>query len=71
MVSTKRAGSSRAVYYLPSGAVKKKQRGIGTYDTAAEAAEAIAAAEAKLAAGEDPWDGKEVQERCHRGEVRG
>ena len=58
------------VSYLPSGATKKEQRGVGTYDTAAEAAEAIAAVEARLAAGEDPWDGKEVQKRCHRGEVR-
>ena len=58
-------------YWIPPGKTRKEPRGVGTYSTAEAAGEAAAAAEAMLAAGEDPWGGKEVQERCNRGEVCG
>ncbi len=40
-VSQKGSKFQGRVYYLPSGATEKTQRGVGMYDTAAAAAEAI------------------------------
>ena len=56
--------------WKPAGHSKSEQRSVGRFATAEEAAEAVAAAEAVLAAGGDPWNGKEKLQRQHkRGEA--
>lgn len=56
------------VSYKPDGS-KTVQRNAGTFDTPEEAALQIAAYEAKLAAGMDPWDGAEIRSQHKRGQV--
>ena len=47
-----------------------KQRNLGLFATADDAAEAVAAAIRQLTGGIDPWQGQTVQQRHKRGEVR-
>ena len=56
------------VSYKPDGS-KTVQRNAGTFDTPEEAALQIAAYEAKLAEGMDPWDGAEIRSQHKRGQV--
>ena len=49
---------------------KTVQRSAGTFDTPEEAALQVAAYEAKLAEGIDPWNGEEVRSQHGRGQVR-
>ena len=56
------------VSYKPDGS-KTVQRNAGTFDTPEEAALQIAACEAKLAEGMDPWDGAEIRSQHKRGQV--
>ena len=56
------------VSYRPDGS-KTVQRNAGTFDTPEEAALQIAACEAKLAEGMDPWDGAEIRSQHKRGQV--
>ena len=57
------------VGYKPSPDGKTVQRSAGTFDTPEEAALQIAAYEAKLAEGMDPWDGAEIRSQHKRGQV--
>ena len=45
------------------------QRSVGTFDTPEEAEAVAAEAEAKIAAGISPWDGKQRTNKHKRGEV--
>ena len=56
------------VSYKPDGS-KTVQRNAGTFNTPEEAALQIAACEAKLAEGMDPWDGAEIRSQHKRGQV--
>ena len=58
------------VGYKPSPDGKTVQRSAGTFDTPEEAALQVAAYEAKLAAGIDPWNGQQVRSQHGRGQVR-
>ena len=49
------------VGYKPSPDGKTVQRSAGTFDTPEEAALQVAAYEAKLAEGIDPWNGEQVR----------
>ena len=55
------------VSYKPGG--KTVQRSAGSFDTPEEAALQIAAYEAKLAEGIDPWDGAQIRSQHKRGQV--
>ena len=58
------------VSYKPDGG-KTVQRSVGTFDTPEEAALQMAAYEAKLAEGIDPWNGARIRSSAHkRGQVR-
>ena len=58
------------VSYKPDGG-KTVQRSAGTFDKPEEAALQIAAYEAKLAEGIDPWNGARIRSSAHkRGQVR-
>lgn len=57
------------VSYKPDGS-KTVQRNAGTFDTPEEAALQVAAYEAKLAEGIDPWNGEQVRSQHGRGQVR-
>ena len=54
------------VSYKPGG--KTVQRSAGSFDTPEEAALQIAAYEAKLAEGIDPWDGAQIRFQHKRGQ---
>ena len=58
------------VGYKPSPDGKTVQRSAGTFDTPEEAALQVAAYEAKLAEGIDPWNGEQVRSQHGRGQVR-
>ena len=58
------------VGYKPSPDGKTVQRSAGTFETPEEAALQVAAYEAKLAAGIDPWNGQQVRSQHGRGQVR-
>ena len=56
--------------YKPNPDGKTVQRSAGTFETPEEAALQVAAYEAKLAAGIDPWNGQQVRSQHGRGQVR-
>ena len=58
------------VGYKPNPDGKTVQRSAGTFETPEEAALQVAAYEAKLAAGIDPWNGQQVRSQHGRGQVR-
>ena len=58
------------VGYKPSPDGKTVQRSAGTFDTPEEAALQVAAYEAKLAEGIDPWNGEQVRSQHGRRQVR-
>ena len=59
------------VSYKPDGGKTVQRSGsAGTFDKPEEAALQIAAYEAKLAEGIDPWNGAQIRSRHERGQVR-
>lgn len=71
VIQVKRRFQARAPFKAdPDGATKATLRSLGCFSTPEEAAAAVAAAEAKIAAGESPWEAPVRTNKYKRNEVR-